>query len=87
MSDETGKLLHSTTDARVWASEWCRIAENLDGERCLVVDSRVIDEGWMTGWFANAIEVGRTAGHAAGKAEAAQVFERAIDGVEDPLHC
>jgi hypothetical protein len=51
--------LLNTTDARVWAQEWCRIAREIeaaDDER------RVIDEGWMIGWFANAIEVGRDAG-------------------------
>lgn len=57
--DTVATLLHSTTDAQVWAREWCRIAKAfLEAD-----DGRlIIDEGWMTGWFANAIEVGRAAG-------------------------
>jgi hypothetical protein len=52
---ETTQKLHATTDARVWAQEWCRIAREIvaaDDER------ELIDEGWMIGWFANAIMVG-----------------------------
>lgn len=48
-----------TTDAAVWAEEWCRIARDIEASD----DGRqVIDEGWMIGWFANAIETGRSAG-------------------------
>lgn len=48
-----------TTDAQVWAREWCRIAREIEAAD----DGReVIDEGWMIGWFANAIEAGRDAG-------------------------
>jgi hypothetical protein len=52
VTDETTKLLYSTTDAQVWAQEWCRIAREIeaDPER-----GPVIDEGWMIGWFANAM--------------------------------
>lgn len=47
--------LFATTDASVWAEEWCRIAISLD------LDGRpVIDEGWMIGWFANAIETAKS---------------------------
>lgn len=45
--------LLSTTDAQVWAKEFLRIYETQDV---------VLDEGFMIGWFANAIETGREAG-------------------------
>jgi hypothetical protein len=41
------------TDGMAWAKEFMRIYWNT---------SRVLDEGIMVGWFANAIEAGRTAG-------------------------
>ena len=47
--------LLATTDAEVWAKEFCRIA--VDG-------GLDIDLDLMRGWFANAIETGRTAGQA-----------------------
>lgn len=34
-------------DASKWASEFCRVARSREMD---------IDEGWMTTWFANAIE-------------------------------
>ena len=45
--------LYSTTDAHVWAKEFIRMKNlhNFD-----------IDEDLMIGWFANAIETGRSAG-------------------------
>lgn len=47
----------STTDAQVWASTWCEVAlENVQN------DDDILDEEWMTTWFANAIEAGRVAG-------------------------
>lgn len=47
--DDVTALLHGTTDAAVWATEFCRLFPGHD---------------WalMAGWFANAIEVGRDAG-------------------------
>lgn len=43
--------LYGTTDAMVWAEEWCKIAREIEAAD----DGReVIDEGWMVGWFANA---------------------------------
>ncbi len=39
-------------DASDWAKEFCRIA-NLLGFRD--AKGNEIDEGWMTGWFANAL--------------------------------
>ena len=56
---ETVKLLLSTTDAQVWAREWCRIARRLVKDHGA---GGIIDQEWMTGWFANAIETGRDAG-------------------------
>lgn len=45
--------LHSTTDAAIWTDEFFRLhADRLDQ----------IDWGLMVSWFANAIEVGRSAG-------------------------
>jgi hypothetical protein len=61
--DPTTKLLHSTTDARVWAREWCRIAREGMGPEAIatlpapvsIALDALIDEGWMIGWFANAM--------------------------------
>ena len=39
--------LLDTTDAAIWAREFCRIASNLGHEG--------IDEGWMVTWFASAM--------------------------------
>lgn len=43
-------LSHMGTDAAKWASEFVKLHGG--------------DEGLMLGWFANAIEAGRSAGHA-----------------------
>lgn len=40
--------LHQTTDAVLWAKEFCRIAEKL------YPGNAMIDEAWVTSWFANA---------------------------------
>ena len=55
--------LNDTTDARIWAEEFCRIFNDLlvwgDGPD----DGRpIVNEGTMISWFANAIETGRNAG-------------------------
>jgi hypothetical protein len=43
-----GELLaYMGDDAAKWAAEFCKIARDLGHD---------IDEGWMIGWFANAIE-------------------------------
>jgi hypothetical protein len=39
--------LHATIDASVWASEFNRIAQKLGYSP--------MDEGWLIGWFANAM--------------------------------
>ena len=42
--------LIQTTDAKIWAKEFNRIAQNLGYSE--------MDEEWLHGWFANAIMVG-----------------------------
>jgi hypothetical protein len=58
--------LLDTTDAMVWAEEFCRIfagATIMPNERLAEFEmTPIVDEGTMVGWFANAIETGRTAG-------------------------
>lgn len=54
------KLL-STTDAMVWAEEFCR-AHNGKKITCGPWEDGLVGEGTMVGWFANAIEVAREAG-------------------------
>lgn len=48
--------LYSTSDAMVWAEEWCKVAREIvaanDGRQ-------LIDRGWMISWFANAIETAK----------------------------
>ena len=39
--------LHATTDASVWASEFNKAAQRLGYSP--------MDEGWLIGWFANAM--------------------------------
>lgn len=48
-TDNTAELLHSTTDAQVWAKEFVRIFPEFAKH-----------EGLMHSWFANAIETGKT---------------------------
>jgi len=69
MEDETTRTLrlHSTTDAQVWAEEWCKVAREIAD--AAEPGRQVIDEGWMIGWFANAIEIGRAAGVTEANAE------------------
>lgn len=47
-------LRRAGTDAAIWAAEFNKIAAQLGYSR--------MDEGWLIGWFANAIEAGRSAG-------------------------
>jgi hypothetical protein len=49
--DPVLKRLYATTDAKVWAAEWCKVARKIAAS-----GAPIIDEGWMIGWFANAIE-------------------------------
>lgn len=52
--------LHATTDAQVWAKEFIGVASAKVAAGESVLD--LLDEGWLIGWFANAIETGRGAG-------------------------
>lgn len=50
--DPVLQRLYSTDDASVWAEEFCKVASrNWNHE---------LDEGWVTGWFANAIETAKS---------------------------
>jgi hypothetical protein len=55
----TASDLHRTTDAYVWADEFCRIV----GERIPAIAG---EREWMMAWFANAIMVGYDHGVRAG---------------------
>jgi hypothetical protein len=56
--------LNDTTDAMVWAEEFCRIFQG----RLIITEDKPygigpgVDESTMVTWFANAIETGRAAG-------------------------
>lgn len=71
--DLLAAMLHGTVNAGIWAREWCRVAREILGrqgmgpEALAVLPAPVsfafdalIDEGWMLGWFANAIETARS---------------------------
>ncbi len=67
--DEVGKKLLATTDAEVWAAEFCRIFKGwtIVPEAGATVPgvptpTGIVDEGGMLAWFASAIETGRNAG-------------------------
>ncbi len=46
-------LAYMGIDAEKWAAEFCKIARDKGHD---------LDEGWVLGWFANAIEAGRAKG-------------------------
>jgi hypothetical protein len=49
-----GELLaYMGTDAAKWADEFCKVARD---------HGHNLDEGWVLGWFANAIETARDIG-------------------------
>ena len=54
--------LMGTTDAMVWAEEFCRIFDGSTVMREGPDGRRIVNEGTMVAWLANAIEVGRNAG-------------------------
>lgn len=61
---DLGRMLHNTSDAMVWTNEFSKLVEaNPDW---------VSDKGWLLGWFANAIETGRSEGYAQGIKDATQ---------------
>lgn len=66
MTEQTGgtvERLYATTDGMVWAEEFCKMFRVR--RRWGLVSNAMTEDaevGLMVGWFANAIEVGRTAG-------------------------
>ena len=64
-ADPLTEKLYSTDDAVVWAEEWCRIAREIEADP---EQGPVVDEGWMVGWFANAMVTAET--HARKRLEA-----------------
>jgi hypothetical protein len=60
--------LHETTDAHVWAEEFCRVF----GERVPALKGK---RDWVQGWFANAI----MAGYDAGRRDAEKELDRLRD--------
>lgn len=81
-ADPTTKLLYATTDAMVWAEEFCRIVRE-NGIDCT-------DEGFMVGWFANAIEIGRDASRGVDLGALGQRLAQEVDrlwpGEDDPAY-
>lgn len=63
-----------TTDAQVWAQEWCKMFSVLPKVGGIPAHEIAHEwaEGLMIGWFANAIERGRTAGYHQAMAEMRQ---------------
>jgi hypothetical protein len=55
MPDNDPVKLYKTTDARVWAEEFCRVF----GEKIPAIKD---EQDWVHGWFANAIMLGYDAG-------------------------
>jgi chromosome segregation ATPase len=83
-SERLNELL-DTTDAKEWAREFRRVA---------AAQGIAVDWGWMIGWFASAIETGRTAGAAkererlnamidAGTADGRDLVERLVAAKEE----
>jgi hypothetical protein len=71
--DPVTARLSGNTDARAWAQEWYRIAGD---------SASIMEEGSMITWFANAIETGRAAGFAAGRAAILAVTEPLVESTE-----
>lgn len=63
------------TDAAKWAKEWMRIYNTLPESE--------VDEGWMIGWFANAIEAGRNAGWDRAKGGENAILEKRISRLKN----
>lgn len=75
--DELAAKLHGTTDGTVWAQEFVKLYpmgfSEIPGK-----EGVVHNEDWMDtvrGWFANAIETGRSAGYQACVASHAKAQE------------
>lgn len=54
--DEIARKLHGTTDAMVWAETFVDLFRNE------IIGGPTADVGLIVGWFANAIETGRSFG-------------------------
>lgn len=58
-SQSRTERLYSTDDALIWAEEWCEVAKELiESSRTIPKPfalDKLIDVGWMIGWFANAM--------------------------------
>lgn len=54
--------LTDTTDAMIWAEEFCRIFKGWTVTDVPQDVQGVVDQGGMVAWFASAIETGRNAG-------------------------
>lgn len=83
MDEKVGGIpnkLHSTTDAMVWAKEFINLITTDqtpdDHESVTYIE---VDENLMLGWFANAIETGRSAGFKRGYEEAMNALERSYE--------
>lgn len=64
-----GMLMRVGTDASKWTDEFCKLFGIFPKNGEIPSDEVAADWAWgvMVGWFANAIEVGRSAGHEAGR--------------------
>jgi len=90
--------LYSTDDAAVWAEEWCKMARQIMADRGVTQENlnatmptpvaeafaAILDEGWMIGWFANAIETAKALQARANAAVEATTFERLVSPANDP---
>lgn len=70
-------LAYLGTDGVKWAEEFVRVYKEI---REIREDDPIKDEGWLIGWFANAIEAGSIAGYRRAKEE--YYKEGFLDGVK-----
>lgn len=70
-NDALTRRLLGCTDAQVWAQGFVNLINSSDPP--------TIDEGLMLGWFANAIEAGRTAGFQAGCEVVLEELHKAVE--------
>lgn len=86
--DHLAAVLHATTDAMVWAEAFCDLFTPCSGPPTEGKD-RGESVGLMVGWYANAIEVGRTAGRNAARpafvAEAREIAQHAKDDLVEAI--
>lgn len=79
--DTMTRDLTSSTDASVWAKHFTKtFHEVLEryglGKEAYQIDNATELEGWMIGWFANAIEVAREAGAKAARKEMVELIDQ-----------